>query len=78
MWRPLAVHSEGNLDVGPASCSLNRELDAGQLPGLRTLPWGVSSMEITRRGSGFGGSIHTFSLVLVLLVWVGAIFWVGL
>lgn len=37
MWGQLAVPS-------------NRELDVGRLPGLRTLPWGVSSMEITGRG----------------------------
>lgn len=24
MWKPLAVHSEGNLDVGPASCFLKQ------------------------------------------------------
>lgn len=63
MWGQLAVRSNG-------------ELDAGRLPGLRTLPWAVSSMEITGGGSGFGGSIHTFSLVF--LVWVGAVSWVGL
>lgn len=37
MWWQLAVPS-------------NRELDVGRLPGLRTLPWGVSSMEITGGG----------------------------